>query len=181
MWSCNLREFVNYRHPDPRRVWKVGSELQSLPPFPLHPVHPVHPLHPLLNSFWLQNGVNTIKNGSDPPPKASLFPSWPQPGPEQAQGIDKGRQRAPEASKSEPKGIQWHAKVGQREGWEHPNSTVRQKQTQKRREEQQNKIYTQTPDQPPKRPMLKIALKNIYIYNYLIYHHLKILKKNTIK
>ena len=25
----NLRELVNYRHPDPRRVWKVGSELQS--------------------------------------------------------------------------------------------------------------------------------------------------------
>ena len=105
-----MREFVNYRHPDPRRVWKVGSELQSLPPFPLHPV---------LNSFWLQNAVYTIKNGSDPPPKASIFPSWPQPGPEQAQGIDKGRQRAPEASKSEPKGIQWHAKVGQRE----PNKT----------------------------------------------------------
>ena len=23
----------NYRHPDPRRVWEVGSEPQSLPPF----------------------------------------------------------------------------------------------------------------------------------------------------
>ena len=29
MYIFNLREFVNYRHPGPRRVWKVGSELQS--------------------------------------------------------------------------------------------------------------------------------------------------------
>ena len=30
----HLRDFVNYRHPGPRRVWKGGSELQSPPPFP---------------------------------------------------------------------------------------------------------------------------------------------------
>ena len=29
-----LREFVNYRHPGPRRVWKVGSELQSTTSLP---------------------------------------------------------------------------------------------------------------------------------------------------
>ena len=35
----NLREFAlcNSRHPDPRRVWKGGSDLQSLRSVPLHP------------------------------------------------------------------------------------------------------------------------------------------------
>ena len=35
-----MREFVNYRHPDPRRVWKGGSEPQSPPPFPDDPDDP---------------------------------------------------------------------------------------------------------------------------------------------
>ena len=29
--TSHLREFVNYRHPGPRRVWKGGSEPQSPP------------------------------------------------------------------------------------------------------------------------------------------------------
>ena len=29
-----LREFVNSRHPDPRRVWKVGPGAHLLPPLP---------------------------------------------------------------------------------------------------------------------------------------------------
>ncbi len=29
-----MREFVNYRHPGPRRVWKVGSKLQSTTSLP---------------------------------------------------------------------------------------------------------------------------------------------------
>ena len=41
MNSNILREFVcNYRHPGPRRVWKGGSDLQSLTPFPVDPVDP---------------------------------------------------------------------------------------------------------------------------------------------
>ena len=41
----NLREFVmNSRHPDPRRVWKVGSVAHWLPPLPVHPLDPVDPL-----------------------------------------------------------------------------------------------------------------------------------------
>ena len=36
----NLRELSNYRHPDPRRVWKGGSKLRSLPPFPEDRVDP---------------------------------------------------------------------------------------------------------------------------------------------
>ena len=39
-----MREFVNYRHPGPRRVWKVGSELQSTTSFPLDPLDPVDPV-----------------------------------------------------------------------------------------------------------------------------------------
>ena len=34
-----MREFVNYRHPGPRRVWKVGSELQSTTLDPVDPVN----------------------------------------------------------------------------------------------------------------------------------------------
>ena len=78
MFVFNLREFVNYRHPDPRRVWTGGSELRSLPPFPDHPDHPVHPA---LNAFWLQFAVYTVKNGSDPFPKSFIS----LPGPSQAQ------------------------------------------------------------------------------------------------
>ena len=36
-------EFVNYRHPGPRRVWKVGSELQSTTSDPRDPVDPLDP------------------------------------------------------------------------------------------------------------------------------------------
>ena len=44
-YSSYLREFVlNSRHPGPRRVWKVGSEQQLLPP------HNRDPLDPLENS-----------------------------------------------------------------------------------------------------------------------------------
>ncbi len=38
--KTSLREFGNYRHPGPRRVWKGGSELQSPPPFREDPVDP---------------------------------------------------------------------------------------------------------------------------------------------
>ena len=37
----------NYRHPGPRRVWKVGSELQSTTLDPLDPLDPGDPLDPL--------------------------------------------------------------------------------------------------------------------------------------
>ena len=40
MLNVNLRELVNYRHPGPRRVWKVGSELQSTTLDPLDPRDP---------------------------------------------------------------------------------------------------------------------------------------------
>ena len=46
-----LREFVNYRHPGPRRVQKVGSELQSTTSFPLDPLDPVEPVDPV---DWLR-------------------------------------------------------------------------------------------------------------------------------
>ena len=36
-----LREFVNYRHPGPRRAWKGGSEQQLVTPFLVDPVDPV--------------------------------------------------------------------------------------------------------------------------------------------
>ena len=40
----------NYRHPGPRRVWKVGSDLHSDPPFPADPVDPLDPENPLENN-----------------------------------------------------------------------------------------------------------------------------------
>eukprot|EP00973_Karenia_brevis_P063088 8771758-Karenia_brevis.AAC.1 len=49
--KLNLREFVNYRHPNPWRVWKGGSGLQLLTKFP------VHPLHPLERVQWAENSV----------------------------------------------------------------------------------------------------------------------------
>ena len=54
LFLFNLREFVNYRHPGPRRVWKGGSELQSPPPFPEDPLDPVDPLDPGENSQRLK-------------------------------------------------------------------------------------------------------------------------------
>ena len=45
-----MRELVNYRHPGPRRVWKVGSELQSTTLDPLDPGDPGDPLDPGMNS-----------------------------------------------------------------------------------------------------------------------------------
>ena len=44
---------MNSRHPSPRRVWKVGSEEQLLPPHnrdPLDPLDPVDPVDPVENS-----------------------------------------------------------------------------------------------------------------------------------
>ena len=40
----NLRELVNYRHPDPRRVWKGGSGRQFTTPLQLDPVDHVDQL-----------------------------------------------------------------------------------------------------------------------------------------
>ena len=37
----------NYRHPGPRRVWTVGSELQFTTSFPLDPLDPVDPVDPV--------------------------------------------------------------------------------------------------------------------------------------
>eukprot|EP00973_Karenia_brevis_P011327 1534562-Karenia_brevis.AAC.1 len=39
-WTDDLQHLFegvcyNYRHPNPRRVWKGGSGLRSMPPFPL--------------------------------------------------------------------------------------------------------------------------------------------------
>ena len=45
----NLGSLFNYRHPGPRRVWKVGSELQSTT---LDPVDPVDPL--LCPKVWFR-------------------------------------------------------------------------------------------------------------------------------
>ncbi len=38
---------MNSRHPDPRRVWKVGSVAHWLPPLPLNPLDPVDPVDPV--------------------------------------------------------------------------------------------------------------------------------------
>ena len=51
-----LREFANYRHPGPRRVWKGGSDLQGMTPLPLDPVDPVDPL----NEPPLQKGLSNL-------------------------------------------------------------------------------------------------------------------------
>ena len=40
----------NYRHPGPRRVWKVGSELRLTTSFPVDPVDPLDPVDPPENS-----------------------------------------------------------------------------------------------------------------------------------
>ena len=46
----NLREFVYSRHPDPRRVWKGGSEQHLLTPLPRAPRAPGAPGVPRANS-----------------------------------------------------------------------------------------------------------------------------------
>ena len=46
--ESGLREFVNYRHPGPRRVWKGGPEPRLLTP------DPVDPGDPLMSSKLLQ-------------------------------------------------------------------------------------------------------------------------------
>ena len=52
IYIYNLREFVNYRHPDPRRVEpRVGSA-----PHVAFPVDPEDPVDPEQNSVRPQNG-----------------------------------------------------------------------------------------------------------------------------
>ena len=41
---------MNSRHPDPRRVWKVGSGARLLPPLPADPADPADPLDPAMRS-----------------------------------------------------------------------------------------------------------------------------------
>ena len=129
-----MREFVNYRHPDPRRVWKGGSELQSLPPFP---GHPLHPLHPVLGSFWVQNAVYIIKNGSDPPRRRQFS----LPGPSQAQSRPKaltrdakGRPRHPKVSQRESNGMQKWAN-----GRDGSTPTAQSGKSKHKKEEKNNK------------------------------------------
>ena len=68
----HLREFVNYRHPDPRRVWKGGSEPQSPPPFPDDPDDPDDhddPDDPDENSGKTPRGKDLLLNGPKMDPK----------------------------------------------------------------------------------------------------------------
>ena len=41
---------MNSRHPDPRRVWKVGSGARLLPPLPRDPVDSLDPVDPVMRS-----------------------------------------------------------------------------------------------------------------------------------
>ena len=62
---ANLREFVYSRHPDPRRVWKGGSEqhlLTPLPGDPGDPGDPRDPRAPRANSKKLDVAVKTNTN-----------------------------------------------------------------------------------------------------------------------
>ena len=61
----NLREFVYSRHPDPRRVWKRGSEqhlLTPLPGAPGAPGDPRDPRAPRASSKKLDVAVKTNTN-----------------------------------------------------------------------------------------------------------------------
>ena len=51
-----LREFVNYRHPCPRRVWMGGSEPHLMTPFPVDPLDPLDPVDPVAAGREFQNG-----------------------------------------------------------------------------------------------------------------------------
>ena len=42
---------MNSRHPDPRRVWKGGSEPRLLTPDNRDPVDPLDAVYPLVNPF----------------------------------------------------------------------------------------------------------------------------------
>ena len=68
----NLRELVNYRHPGPRRVWKVGSELQSTTLDQLDPLDPA-----LCPKVWF-----CVRETILFPPEASPGPGLARPGPE---------------------------------------------------------------------------------------------------
>ncbi len=64
-----LREFVNYRHPGPRCVWKGGSEPQFTTSFPVDPVDPVDPLacpklafSQIQSSFFSKSSLSLKRN-----------------------------------------------------------------------------------------------------------------------
>ena len=63
--ATHLRKFVNYRHPGPRRMWKVGSELQSTT---LDPADPRDPGDPRMNL----KSCNFVAQGSKNEPDVAL-------------------------------------------------------------------------------------------------------------
>ena len=76
----DLREFVNYRHPDPRRVWKGGSEQQLVTPFPVDPLESSGSAGS--GGLWgvCQTSVSSTRNttfasGNPLPPQAAARPS----------------------------------------------------------------------------------------------------------
>ena len=80
--TVNLREFVlNSRHPDPRRVWKGGSEPRLLTPDPEDPLDPADPLDRSGESIFVHiHRVLRCSVSMDPPqtlPNHVLPQAWP--------------------------------------------------------------------------------------------------------
>ena len=99
--ALNLREFVNSRHPSPRRVWKVGSVARWLPPLPRARDHPAG------SASVYQTMVSFTRNDTFPSPKA--LEALPGQGlargsPLGAKGTPKGTQRDPNGTQGRPKG-----------------------------------------------------------------------------
>ena len=70
----NLREFVeNSRHPDPRRVWKGGSEPRSMPP---DPGAPAGSRGPRLAPAGLPDEFLTYDSAADVYQKIGLGTPW---------------------------------------------------------------------------------------------------------
>ena len=101
----NLREFVNSRHPSPRRVWKVGSVARWLPPLPVDPAR----------RFCVPNDGFVYAKRYFSLPEGTQISPWPRPGPRQPNG----RQRDP---KGHPKGAQGHPR-GAKEAESRPKGT----------------------------------------------------------
>ena len=109
-----LRELVlNYRHPGPRRVWKVGSGWHLLTPLPVAPVAPEAPLVPVANSFLLPFTIQAMilkhqpKSFQNTPKRAPEGPKEPQRVPREPQEVQMEPKGYQKETKRSPKGSIW--------------------------------------------------------------------------
>ena len=107
----------NSRHPDPRRVWKEGSEQHLLTQLLGIPRAPQAPRAPRANSKKLRfeySFVNLTHFSVKDVQFSIKLPMWPKGSPKRAKGSPRAGQRHPKAPEGRPEGAQGFPKESKR-------------------------------------------------------------------